>query len=134
MQALTGRNLYLDFAGVQVCAETTNAVLGNEAADADTVTFADVANGTDRTWAFAVTGVADYSQGSLWSLLWDTGRFTEIPFVYKPYGDHEPSPDRPHFIGSVLVDAKPEVGGGAGDIWTYDAKLVCTAPPVRVMA
>lgn len=130
----TGKNLWLTFGGVQVCAQTTEALLGNDAADDDMVTFADVANGTDRVWSFGVTGVADYAQGSLWSLLWDTGRFVPVPFVFKPYGNDEPSAEQPHFVGNVLVDAKPPVGGSAANVWTFEAKLVCPEPPVRVTA
>jgi hypothetical protein len=125
--AMPGRSLLLNFGGLEVCAETTEAQLGNEDADADQVTFADVANGNDRTWTFDVTGVADYAQGSLWSLIWDTGRFVPVP-----YGDADPSPEQPHFTGSVLVEARPPIGGAAGSIWTFEAKLVCTGAPVRV--
>jgi hypothetical protein len=129
---MPGRTLSLNFGGHEVCAQTTEAQLGSEEADADQVTFSDVATGNDRTWTFDVTGVADYAEGSLWSLLWDTGRFVPVPYTLKPYGDHVASPEQPHFTGAVLVEAKPPIGGNAGDIWTFEAKLVCTAPPVRV--
>ena len=129
-----GRGLYLTFSGVQVCASLTDALLGNEAADDDMVTFADVANGTDRVWAFSITGVADYAQGSLWSLLWDTGKYVPVPYVFKPYGNAAATAAQPHFTGDVLVDAKPPIGGSADAFWKFDARLVCTAPPLRVTA
>jgi hypothetical protein len=129
-----GKNLSLTFDGVDVACVSTSIVLDNEDAPSELVTFADVIAGTDKRWFFTVTGYPDYAAGSWWTLLWDTPAYTPIPFLFKPYGNADPTLDAPHFEGSVTVDSKPPLGGDAGRTWTFDTRLTCVAPPTRLTA
>lgn len=113
---------------------STAVTLENETAPDALTTFADVVTGDDRRWFFTVAGYPDYAAGSFWSLLWDTPAFTPIAFIFKPYGNATPSAAQPHFTGQVIVDTKPPVGGPAGQAWTFDTRLTCTARPLRAVA
>lgn len=127
-----GKNLRFTFGTVEAACVSSTAVLDNEDADSDLVTFADVINGLDKTWFFLITALPDYAPGSWWSLLWTTPAFTPIPYVFRPYGNDVATQDEPHFTGSVTVDRKPPVGGDAQAVWAFEARLTCTGAPVRV--
>lgn len=129
-----GKNLSLTFGAVEVACVTSTAVLDNEDAPAELVTFADVIAGNDRRWFFTLTGYPDYSSGTFWSLLWETPAFTPIAYVFKPYGNATPTAAEPHFTGQAVVDQKPPIGGDAGRAWAFDARLTCTATPERKVA
>lgn len=124
-----GKNLRFTFGTVDVACVSSSAVLDNEQADSDLVTFSDVINGFDRTWFFQITAYPDYAPASWWSLLWTTPAFTPIPYLFRPYGNDVPSSTEPHFVGAVTIDAKPPIGGAAQSVWSFDARLTCTTWP-----
>lgn len=134
MARVNGKNLSLTFGSLDVKCEATSIVLDNEPADADLVTFADVIAGTDVRWFFAIAAYTDLGAGSWWELLWSTPAFTELPYLFKPYGNATATTAQPHFSGVVTVDRKPPVGDDAAKTWAFDARLTCTAAPVRVVA
>lgn len=130
-----GRNLSLLFDTVEVRCVSTSVLLDNEPGDPDLTTFAEVIAGEDQRWFFTVTALADYADGTLWDLLWETPAYTPIPYTFVPYGNTElASPTEPHFWGDVTVDRKPPVGGDAGGLWRFDARLTCTAVPGRLIS
>lgn len=129
-----GKDLSLLFDGTEeVNADGTSIVLDNEEADDDTTTFAELASGDPRQWFFQITAVSDYSDGTFWSVLWDNAG-QDLAFVFKPYGNATATTSQPHFTGTATVVSKPPVGGGAGDTWTYDARLDVIGEPLRVTA
>lgn len=129
-----GKNLSLTFSGIEVACVATTAVLDNEDAPAELVTFADVVAGNDKRWFFTVTGLPDYSPGTWWTLLWETPAYAQVAYRFKPYGNETPTPDEPHFIGWATPERKPGIGGDAGRAWTFDMRLNCTETPTRVTA
>lgn len=134
MARVDGKNLSLAFGAVEVACVSTSILLDNEKLDAEVVTFDDITKGNDRRWFFTITGLPDLGPGTWWSLLWNTPANTSIPFRYAPYGNTTASPEQPHFTGAATVDQKPPVGGEAGQLWKFDTRLTCTAPPTRVTA
>ncbi len=131
---IDGRALQLQIGDVDVQCDSTTVLLANEAADADLVTFGDVIAGNDRRWFFTLTALPDYGDGSFWALLWSTPAYTPIPYVFNPYGVAIPTPAQPWFVGECTVDDKPPVGGDAGSVWTFEARLTCTEVPTRQVA
>lgn len=129
-----GKNLRFTIGTVDVSCVSSSAVLDNEDADADRVTFADVINGLDKTWFLQITAVPDYAPATWWQLLWATPAFTPIPYLFRPYGNTTATADQPHFSGYATIDRKPPVGGDAQAIWSFDARLTCTAQPTLVTA
>lgn len=128
-----GSNLSLTFDAQEFNADGTAVVLDNEEGDTDSVTFAELAGGDARQWFFTVTALGDYSAGSIWDLFWENSG-AEVPYVFKPYGNATASASQPHFTGDAKVIAKPPIGGSAGETWTFEARLDCTAVPTRVIA
>lgn len=135
---IDGRFLQLSFGPVDVECDSTSVVLDNEDADADLVTFGDVLAGNNRRWFFTVTafpgaavGLPGYGIGTFWELLWSTPAYTAIPYVLNPHGVSTPTTQKPWFVGDVVVDQKPPVGGDAFTAWTFTTRLTCTANPTR---
>lgn len=127
-----GRHLSLIFGSVEVACVSTSAVLDNEDAPSDVVTFADVLAGNDKRWTLVISGYPDYEAGTFWSLLWNNPPFTPLPYLFKPYGNDVPTTTEPHFAGQAMPERKPGLGGDAGRAWTYDVRLNCTAAPIRI--
>jgi hypothetical protein len=130
---VNGKNLSLVIGGVEVACVSSSVVLDNEAADAELVTFADVVNGTDRTWFFTITAWQDFAPGSFWDKLWTTPAFTPMTYLWKPYSNATASSAQPHFSGSVTLDQPPPLGGDAQQTWGFSTRLTCTARPTRVV-
>jgi len=128
-----GKSLSLTFNGLEIRCSSTSVLLETEKADPDRVTFADVIAGLDFVWFFTVIGVADYGSDTFWTLLWDSPAYVPIPFLFKPYGNADPTEAQPHFSGFVVIDQKPPLGGDAGAAWwTFGSRLTCTARPERL--
>lgn len=128
-----GKGLSLLVDAEEFNADGTNVVLDSEDADGDATTFAELEDGTPQDWFFSITAVADYAATTFWSLLWDNAG-EEVAYVFKPYGNATPTTTQPHFTGEVTIPKKPPIGGAAGETWTYEARLDCVEPPVRVTA
>lgn len=133
MAKYKGKDLSLTIDGEEVNLEGTSALLENEEADTDAVTFAELASGTPLQWFFTINAVADYGTGSLWSTLWDNAGDT-VPYVLKPYGNATPTTAQPHFTGTCTINAKPPIGGTANEVFTFEARLDVVGEPTRVTA
>lgn len=128
-----GKDLSLTVGAQEFNAEGTQVVLNNEEADSDAVTFAELANGSAVQWFFELTATSDYGVGSFWDFLWENSGQT-VAFVFKPYGNAVASTTQPHFTGNCTVLAKPPIGGTAGEIFTFEARLDVEGEPTRVTA
>lgn len=131
MAKFKGKNLSLTIDAVEFSAEGTQVVLNNEEADEDSITFAELANGTPVQWFFELTAISDYAVGSIWDTLWENAG-ASVPYVFKPYGNMAASAEQPHFTGTCTINAKPPVGGTAGETFTFEARLDCDAEPQKV--
>lgn len=133
MAKYKGKDLSLTFEGEQVNDEITAVVLNNEEADADAVTFAEIAGGDAVQWFFEITSVSDYGTGSFWTFLWENAGAT-VDYVFRPYGNTTASAAQPHFTGSAVVVSKPPIGGTANETFTFETRLDCTNAPTRVIS
>lgn len=128
---IKGKSLTLTIGGTDYAADATNIVLENEDADNDVTTFADAAAGGAKQWFFTMTAVQSTDADSLWRYLWDsTG--DEVAYVFAPHGNEVASATQPHFTGTVVVGAKPSVGGEAGSTFTFEVRLDCKEEPTLV--
>ena len=128
---IKGKDLSLLFGAEEVNVDATSIVLTNE--DLDTATFAEYSSGDASQWFFEITAVSDYADGSLWDYLWENAG-SEVSYTFKPYGNANASAAEPHFTGTVRINAKPPLGGTAGEAFTFEARLDCTAAPTRAVA
>lgn len=116
---IKGKQLRLEIDGVDYWADTKSCFLKNED-DGDTlVTFEDAAAGDVKKYFFEITAIQSMDADSFWSKIWDDSG-TEVAFEYAPLGNATPATDQPHFIGTLEIGAKPEVGGEAGKKNTYE--------------
>ncbi len=118
---IKGRQLSLQLGtpAVDHWADLTSCILNNEELDEDTVTFEDAATpGGARLYFLELVGVQSTVPDSFWRMVWEqTG--AEVPFTYAPHGNAEPTPEQPHFVGTVKVGPRPAIGGEAGRDSTY---------------
>ena len=130
MAKYKGAGLSLLFGTTEVNVEATSVNLTSEEADNDATTFADLAAGGAVQWYFEIEATADYGSSSFWSYCWDNAG-TTVTYTYKPYGNSTASPTQPHFTGSVVLGPKPSVGGAAGEVFTFETRMDCTAAPLK---
>lgn len=133
---LKGNSLHLTIGTVELFLEATSVVMNNEEASGDVTTFADAAAGGARQYFFQITAVQSLAATSLWRYLWEnTGEVAT--FVFAPAGNiATPTPDQPHFEGTLKVGPKPSIGGAAGatTTHTFDYRLDIDAEPELVTA
>lgn len=133
MAKYKGKDLSLTIDGEEVNLEATSVVLDAEDADTDSVTFAELADGTPLQWFFTINAISDYGTGSLWDKFWQKAG-DSVAYVFKPYGNAVPSTSQPHFEGNVTVTRKPPVGGTAGETFAFEQRLDCDETPTLVTA
>lgn len=114
---------------VDYWADITSCTLVGEDSD-DVLTFEDAANGGAQAWRFELTAIQSLATSSFWRNLWDnTG--DEVAFTYAPHGNEEASTTQPHFIGTVKIGPKPQIGGEASTSgsYTFDYSLEVVGQP-----
>ena len=113
-----GKQLRLEIDGTDYWADTISCVLKNEENGDTVTTFEDAAAGTTVKHFFEITAIQSMDAASFWSKIWDnTG--DEVAFEYAPLGNATPATDAPHFIGTLEIGMKPELGGDANRKGTY---------------
>lgn len=128
---IKGKALKLTLDTQDYWADISQAVLDNEDADSDVVTFADASEGGARQFFLALTGIQSTDTESFWRMVWDnTG--TDVPFVFAPHGNEEASVAQPHFIGTCTVGPRPAIGGEAGatNTYTFETRFDVVGVPV----
>lgn len=123
-----GKDLSFTVDGTEFNADGTSVVMDSEDADTESVTFAELADGTPQQWFFALTALVDLKSTTFWRMLWDNAG-AEVAFVFAPMGGVAGA-ENPHFTGTLTVPKKPPVGGDAGSTWTYDMRLDIDGVPV----
>ncbi len=110
--------------------EVTACTITNEEADSDVQTFCDAAEGGARDYFLNITGVQSTDKLSLWSMIWEKAGDT-VAFTYAPHGNAVASEDQPHFIGTVVIGPKPEIGGeaGRGNTFTFESQWTIEGVP-----
>lgn len=93
--------------------DVTAVTLTNEEGDSALTTFCDAAAGGKRQFFLNITGVQSTDPDSLWRYIWDHVGET-VGYTYAPHGNAEASVAQPHFIGTVTIGPRPEIGGEAG--------------------
>ena len=137
MAAIGTRKLKLEIDGVERSVELTNARLAPQDAEADTVTFAEAAEGGSKDWHLQGTAVQDAATGTIWTAVFEEAG-TDVTYTLMPYGNETPSATEPHFTGTVTI-GQPDgdfLGGEANASpkarFTVDIDWVCTAKPTKV--
>lgn len=129
-----GKGLSLTIDSIEYRVDASSVLMDFEDADNDVVTFADLDNGGDKQWFFAISAVSDYATNSLWSYIWDNSGDDDIAFVFKPYGNSTASATQPHFTGTLTIGDRPAVGGEADSTFTFETRFDIDGTPLKVIA
>lgn len=119
---LKGDRLVFKLGLTDYAADSTNVVLDWDDADSGTVTFADAQNGGAFDATLSGSGVQSTDPDSFWTWAWDNVG-AEVPFVFAPWANDEPTEAQPHFTGTAKVGKRPTLGGDAqidGDDYTFE--------------
>jgi hypothetical protein len=119
---LQGKALSLTFGGVEYFADVTSIELTNADSDGSATTFADIAGGGAKTYSFKISAIQSTQTSSFWRFAWDHLNQT-IPYRYSVWGNPVPTPDQPHFTGTLYISERPSIGGDAkkgGADYTFD--------------
>jgi hypothetical protein len=119
---LRGKALSLTFGGVDYFADVTSIELDNADSDGSATTFADIAGGGAKTYSFKISAVQSTQTSSFWRFAWDH-LDQAVPYRYAPWGNAVPTPDQPHFTGTLYISERPSIGGEAkvnGTDYTFD--------------
>lgn len=115
---------------VDYWADLSNYKLFNDEAEADVTTFADAAAGGGRQHKLSGTAVQSTDTASFWRMVWEHSG-DEVPFTIAPHGNAVATATQPHFVGTVTIGAKPDLGGDAGTgAFTFDFEWLVEGEPV----
>lgn len=133
-ERITGDALLLTIGGVNYWSDCTSVIFTRDDGK-DTHRADGTPLDVNVTWAVEVQAVQSFDPASLYRLLWSHGGQERVPFAYSPWGDGDPTDERPHFTGLLRwLPHPPTLGGEAGESSTYvysvTIPLVCK--PVMV--
>lgn len=131
---LKGQTLSLTIDEEEYNCNISAAKITAEESDDDFVTFCPNASGASYDYHLTATIGQSLESTSLWSYIFDH-EGEEVPYVFAPAGNEEPTLSEPHFTGSVKIGKMPDLGGEAsktGSVWTSEIDWLCTAKPTKV--
>lgn len=80
-----------------------------------------------------VEGFQDTAASSLWSKLFDAPG-VNMTITYAPHGNAVASAEQPHFTATGYAETVPDMGGAAGEFFTYDMNIILDGKPTKVTA
>jgi hypothetical protein len=128
MARIKGKSIVFEVDNVEYAGGVSNVVFSSAVG---TLGFGNYEDSLDFTCA--VTGFQDTASASLHSYLWDNPGKT-VTITYAPHGNASPSTSQPHFTASGYVETVPNLGGAAGEYFTFDLNIILDGKPTRVTA
>lgn len=126
MARIKGKSIVFEVDGTEYAGGVSNVVISSAV---DTLGFGDYTDSLDFT--VAVTGFQDTAAASLHSVLWANPGQT-VNISYAPHGNATPSAAQPWFTMSGYAETLPDLGGAAGEYFTYDITFILDGKPTRV--
>lgn len=128
MARIKGKTIVFEVDGVEYAGGVSNVVFSSAVG---TLSFGAYEDGLDFT--ASVEGFQDTAAASLWSTLWDNPGI-DLSITYAPHGNASPSVEQPHFTATGYAETVPDLGGAAGEFFTYDLTIILDGKPTRVTA
>ena len=130
---MRGNKLALTFGspGQNYWADATSVVLDNEESEDDVLTYEDAAGAGNRQYFFTVSAIQSTDPSSFWSYVWEN-EGQSVAFTYAPHGNEVATAEKPHFIGTCKIGAKPAIGGEASrtNTYTFETRFDIEGAPV----
>ena len=128
MARIKGKSIVFEVDGTEYAGGVSNVVFSSAV---KTLGFGNYEDSLEFTCS--VTGFQDTAAASFHSWLWaNPGQTVDITFA--PHGNATPSASQPHFTATGYAETVPNLGGAAGEFFTFDIKFMLDAKPTRVTA
>lgn len=119
--------------GADRSADVISWLIENEEADSDVVTFEDAANGGGRQFKLTGSAIQSTESAAFWRYVWENSGEEGVPYTIAPHGNAAPSKDQPHFVGTLSIGPKPQIGGEASasatSAFTFDYEFLIDGEP-----
>lgn len=125
MSRLKGKNIIFSVDGTDYAGSVSNVVFSSAVGELGFGNYED-----SLEFTCAVTGFQDLAAAGLHKELWNNPGAT-ISIVYAPYGNGSPTANQPLFEATGYAETLPDVGGAAGEYFTYDLNIILDGKPVR---
>jgi len=126
MARIKGKSIVFEVNGTEYAGGVSNVVFSSAV---NTLGFGDYEDSLDFTCA--VTGFQDTAAASFHSFLFDNPGVT-VNLSYAPHGNATPSAAQPWFTASGYAEVVPNIGGAAGEYFTFDVNFILDGKPARV--
>jgi len=128
MARIKGKSIVFEVDGTEYAGGVSNVTFSSSV---DTLGFGAYEDSLEFT--ATVEGFQDVAAASLWSKLFDAPG-VEMDLTFAPHGNAVASVEQPHFTATGYAETVPDLGGAAGEFFTYDMNIILTGKPVRVTA
>jgi hypothetical protein len=126
MARIKGKSIVFEIGSTEYAGGVSNVVFSSAVG---TLGFGDYEDSLDFTCA--VTGFQDTASASLHSYLW-ANPGTTVTITYAPHGNATASASQPHFTATGYAETVPDLGGAAGEFFTFDLNFILDGKPTRV--
>ena len=126
MARIKGKSIVFEVDGTEYQGGVSNVTFSSAV---NTLGFGDYEDSLDFTCA--VTGFQDTASASFHSWLWDNAG-QSVAITYAPHGNATASANQPHFTANGYAEVVPNLGGAAGEYFTYDINFILDGKPTRV--
>lgn len=128
MARIKGKSIVFEVDGTEYAGGVSNVVFSSAV---NTLGFGDYEDSLDFTCA--VTGFQDTAAASFHSWLWENPGVS-VDITYAPHGNATATPAQPHFTATGYAEVVPNLGGAAGEFFTFDINFILDGKPARVEA
>lgn len=126
MARIKGKSIVFEINGTEYAGAASNVTFSSAV---NTLGFGNYEDSLDFTCA--VTGFQDTAANSFHSWLWENPGQT-VNISYAPHGNATPSSAQPWFTATGYAEVVPDLGGAAGEFFTFDINFILDGKPERV--
>ena len=126
MARIKGKSIVFEIDGVEYSGGVSNVTFSSAVGE---LGFGNYEENLDFT--ATVEGFQDTAAASLWSTLFDAPGVS-MSITYAPHGNASPSAEQPHFTATGYAETVPDLGGTAGEFFTFDMNIILDAKPTKV--
>ena len=125
MARIKGKSIVFSVEGTDYAGQVSNVTFSSAVG---TLGFGNYEDSLEFTCT--VTGFQDTAAASLHTYLWNNPGAT-LDIIYAPHGNGSPSAAQPLFEATGYAETIPDLGGAAGEFFTYDLNIILNGKPNR---
>jgi hypothetical protein len=126
MARIKGKSVVFEVDGTEYAGQVSNVTFSSAV---NTLGFGNYEDSLDFTCA--VSGFQDTAASSLHSELW-ANPGANVTISFAPHGNTTPSAAQPWFTATGYAEVVPNIGGAAGEYFTFDVNFILDGKPARV--